>query len=94
MIHVGDHWAETKSKPAICPSCEAESVADILWGYPVMTDELLEKMAKKQIHFGGPLFTDDDPLWRCEDCGLEIYKQGKEHFAVNPPGEDLTKINE
>ena len=51
-----------------CPKCNKESIAEILWGYYEVTDEMNEALEKKEIILGGCLITDHDPKWICNSC--------------------------
>lgn len=55
-------------KNPTCPSCNSDSAALILWGYPGNMSSIEEELEKGEIVLGGCIVTDDDPKWECNDC--------------------------
>ena len=53
-----------------CPSCLSPRVGVILFGVKI-TPELLEEFADRRTVFSERAESDDDPRWRCKDCGHE-----------------------
>ena len=51
-----------------CPQCKSTNIAEILWGFPPISDFLQEEMKKKKIVLGGCIITDNDPQWECNSC--------------------------
>lgn len=51
-----------------CPQCKSTSIAEILWGFPPISDFLQEEIKKKNIVLGGCIITDNDPQWECNSC--------------------------
>jgi hypothetical protein len=56
-----------KSDSLRCPSCGSTDVITILWGLRPPPDPELERQGK--IVLGGCCVTDDDPDYRCGECG-------------------------
>ena len=50
-------------------------IADILYGMPDFTDRLDSDVAEGKVVLGGCCITDDDPAWKCADCGKKIYME-------------------
>jgi len=65
-----------KRKPRKCPVCGKAPVASILWGMPGMDAELEEKIAKGSVTLGGCCVGLPSPMWRCEACKADIYREG------------------
>ena len=55
-----------------CPKCQSENVARILYGLPVMDSELEKAMESGKIVLGGCTIIEDDPSYRCDNCGKEF----------------------
>ena len=51
-----------------CPNCGKSSVAEILWGEVLLTDEGWKNLEEKKIVLGGCCVTDNDPKYECNDC--------------------------
>ena len=56
----------TKHRPT-CPKCGSDATATIVYGFP--SEELMEEAERGEVHLGGCCVTDNDPQWRCADCG-------------------------
>lgn len=58
--------------PAQCPACSSPRVGVILYGVKI-TPELLQEFADRRTVFSerAESENDDDPRWRCKDCGHE-----------------------
>ena len=52
-----------------CPNCKSENVARILRGLPEMIKISQKDIDEGKIVPGGYLVGEDDPEWRCNDCG-------------------------
>ncbi len=57
-----------ESHPLLCPSCNGDDIAYILWGLPSDVDGIKKDLAESAIVLGGCLVTDHDPKWECNDC--------------------------
>ncbi|MCC9604981.1 hypothetical protein LOC68_25260 [Blastopirellula sp. JC732] len=68
---------ESPQQPHVCPKCGSTRIADVLYGLPDFSDELQQDLDAGKIVLGGCCVTGDDPVWRCRECGLEIYKKTK-----------------
>ncbi len=55
-----------------CPQCGSSNVAEILWGMPVLTEELERELNEGRIVLGGCCVDVDDPDWHCNDCECEF----------------------
>lgn len=62
------------AKPESCPRCGFAPVANILYGYPVFTDELKQEIATGNIVLGGCLVPRDAPRWKCSQCRTPFYE--------------------
>jgi len=52
-----------------CPQCDSDNVAAIALGFP--SPEMSEDEERGNIVLGGCCVSEDDPDWRCKDCGNE-----------------------
>ncbi len=68
---------ECDKKPKKCPGCGHSPMASILYGMPMMSEELQRKIDKGLVEIGGCCITMDDPVWRCSRCGLYVYRKEK-----------------
>lgn len=64
---------ERSRKPAKCPTCGGQPVARIQRGYPNFNQQLSDDLAAGKVVLGGCVVTDDDPRWKCTQCGQEIF---------------------
>jgi rubredoxin len=53
-----------------CPSCTATNPLEILYGLP--SDEMQRAEFEGSIALGGCIIRDDNPAYRCRDCGHEF----------------------
>jgi len=51
------------TKPDKCPICESKSIAEILYGLPVNSEELSKDLEKKRIVLGGCCVTENEPAF-------------------------------
>lgn len=61
-------------KPKTCPQCGSTRIARILYGLPDHT-ALQDDLEHKRIVLGGCLVYDDNPVWRCTECGLKLFRR-------------------
>lgn len=66
---------EYKTKPKNCPFCGSEKIANILYGYPVISEELNNDINSRRVVLGGCVITGDDPSWQCVVCKTPFYKK-------------------
>jgi DNA-directed RNA polymerase subunit RPC12/RpoP len=66
---------ERSRKPGKCPNCGHSPLANILYGYIGIDDDLRKKLDEGRIVLGGCCVTGDDPRWECTNCGQKIYKK-------------------
>ena len=64
-------------RPDRCPACGSDRVARILFGLLDMDDDISRKIEEGEIVAGGCLVSDDDPAWRCLDCGVGIHSTSR-----------------
>ena len=55
-------------KPTICPQCNSQKIAEIVYGLPDNSKELKRKLKAEEIVLGGCCVTENDPTWKCIDC--------------------------
>ena len=53
-----------------CPSCTATNPLEILYGLP--SHEMQRAEFEGAIALGGCIISDDNPAYRCRDCGHEF----------------------
>jgi DNA-directed RNA polymerase subunit RPC12/RpoP len=57
-------------KDIACPSCTATNPLEILYGLP--SNEMQRAEFEGSIALGGCIIRDDNPAYRCRDCGHEF----------------------
>jgi len=62
-------------KPKKCPACKSLRVATILWGMPAYSEKLEADVTAGKVAIGGCCPSEDDPMWTCADCGVDIYRK-------------------
>ena len=60
------------------PSCNKATGVDIVYGMP--SPELFEKSERGEIALGGCVVEENQPIYRCLDCGFEWNKE--QHFEA------------
>jgi len=63
-----------KNKPRKCPECGSISIASILYGMPFLDEKLQADLDNGRVVLGGCCRTDNDPVWKCNSCGIEFYR--------------------
>jgi hypothetical protein len=63
----------SKGQPIQCPSCGADKVIPILYGYP--SSGAIAAAREGKTVLGGSITTDNDPSWECTGCGMQIYPE-------------------
>ncbi|HPS33613.1 MAG TPA: hypothetical protein PKW57_08930 [Anaerolineaceae bacterium] len=66
---------EYQDKPVICPVCQSKRIAEILWGMPAFSEQLMEDLDEGKVALGGCCVSEDDPVWRCADCRKDFYRK-------------------
>ena len=74
---------EQAARPDLCPVCNAPSVARILYGQLVMSDELKKELAEGKSVDHGCLLSGDDPSWICTACGQPIHRAKQPRRGLN-----------
>ena len=72
---------ERVSKPVRCPTCGHSPVASILWGLPVFSEKLEKDLDAGRMTLGGCIVSGDDPEWKCQKCGVVIYRRSPSRCA-------------
>jgi len=82
MEHRTSERIEQVSKPVMCPTCGGKPVARIQRGMPNYSQKLMDDLAAGKVVLGGCVVTDDDPQWKCTQCGQEIWVTHEYGFRV------------
>lgn len=61
-------------KPDKCPECSSNKIAELQYGLPVFSPNLEKKINENNIVLGGCCVSGNDPVWKCIDCGTDIFK--------------------
>ena len=61
----------TVPRQIICPSCGSTDVAEYLYGFVALDDELERQLAEGKIILGGCEISPDAPEHYCNVCGME-----------------------
>ncbi len=55
-----------------CPKCGSRIIAPILYGYPLYSAELEQKLNEKRLFLGGCCISENNPRYHCFDCGKNV----------------------
>lgn len=58
--------------PRRCPQCGEATVVAVMYGFP--TPEAVEAADRGEVEIGGCIVEDDNPTWRCRQCGRSWQK--------------------
>ena len=72
-----DEPRATSDAPPACPRCGSAKVAWILWGYPMLSQELEADVASGSVVLGGCVVWPDQASHQCNACGLEFRSDGR-----------------
>lgn len=61
-------------KPAECPVCHSQRIAEVLYGEPCYNEELLRQEKNGEVIIGGCLVSADYPDWQCYNCKQDLHK--------------------
>lgn len=56
-------------RPARCPQCNSKRVAEIVYGYVLMSRQLKAALRAGRVCLGGCMYSHDNPHWCCLACG-------------------------
>ncbi len=62
------------NEPVLCPRCKSDRVVYILYGEPIMDENLKRALDGLKVELGGCIITPDSRRWECRSCR---YKWGK-----------------
>ncbi len=68
------------TRPAQCPECGSQKIAEILYGFIYETEELKKQHDAGEIVYGGCLIRDPkhlNPVWRCTACETDFFRSEK-----------------
>ncbi len=60
-------------KPERCPECGSNKIANILYGLPVYSDDLKQRIKENKVVLGGCCISGNDPVWKGTSCNIVIY---------------------
>ena len=63
--HDSRPWHET----VFCPKCKSDRVVYILYGEPILDEDLIRSLENRKVELGGCLVTPDSRRWECRSCG-------------------------
>lgn len=61
-----------KKLKQICPNCGSEVVAPILYGMPLMDEEMERCLENREVYLGGCCVSENDPQYHCFACGEDF----------------------
>lgn len=73
---------KSKYKPKKCPVCKFKPVASIFYGYPIMNDDLEEKIKLGKIVLGGCFVEPESPEWECSNCGTQFKRIRENDYLI------------
>ncbi len=62
-------------KPDSCPKCGSKMVATILYGLPMLDEELKRQLDAGEVTLGGCTSAGNDPIWQCVECHKSFGQQ-------------------
>ncbi len=63
-------------RPARCPRCGSDRIAEIAWGDPAGIPDLGRRLREGSLVLGGICVRGEVPAWRCQACGTAVYRAG------------------
>ena len=64
-------------KNIVCPACQSENIAVIMYGMPAFSPELMEEIKIGTKKLGGCCVRAESPDYTCNNCGKEWKDQDK-----------------
>ncbi len=71
----GETKHRSAERPARCPACGSERIAEIAWGNPAGIPDLGKRLREGSLVLGGICARGEVPAWRCNACGASIYRE-------------------
>jgi hypothetical protein len=56
-------------EPILCPNCKSGRVIYILYGEPILDDDLKRAIETRKVELAGCIVTQDSHRWECRNCG-------------------------
>jgi hypothetical protein len=53
----------------LCPKCKSDRVVYILYGEPIMDEDLKRALSSHKVELGGCIVTRESKRWECRNCG-------------------------
>jgi rubredoxin len=53
----------------LCPKCKSDRVVYILYGEPILDDDLKRAIESHKVELAGCIVTQDSHRWECRNCG-------------------------
>lgn len=57
------------NEPVLCPRCNSDRVVYVLYGEPIMDENLKRALDGLKVELGGCIITPDSKRWECRNCG-------------------------
>ena len=74
LLALAQTWdSKPWNKPVLCPRCKSDRVVYILYGEPIIDEDLERALDGLKVELGGCIITPDSKRWECRSCG---YKWG------------------
>ena len=52
----------------LCPECKSDHVVYILYGEPILDDDLKRAIESGKVELGGCMITPESQRWECREC--------------------------
>lgn len=65
-----------------CPVCGSRKITYVQWGYPVYSEDTMEKIHRKEIMLGGCMVSSECREWLCQDCHSAFGKTGLDELVM------------
>ena len=82
-----------KTKPKKCPRCGFKPMASVQYGYPIYSSQMEADIKTGKIFNAGCMEGEQNPKWRCSQCGLFIYRSVAPLLFDEPPFRMVKPIN-
>jgi hypothetical protein len=70
LVALAQTWESLPwNKPVFCPSCKSDRVVYILYGEPILNEDLKRALDGLKVELGGCIVTSDSKRWECRNCG-------------------------
>ena len=66
-----------------CPECGSNKVANIIYGYVELSEDLKKELDAGRTRLGGCCVSEDSHVWRCNSCHHEWGNLGRQRLTYD-----------